>query len=594
MNIMNNVGSDINTLISDSNKMKNDITSMKSDISKILSMVTELKSQNQCSCNTKGQKQKDTTPTSVKAPSALNNPEFDLSIKAVGSDSPKSYAAAAKIPGAIPKKHTHANNVTTEEKVKNDTAPHPKSSVDSTTPQKSNPAPHTQKSESPSAKQHGRDSTPKLPPQTLRVILSDSMTRDVNSAELDPSGLTVVKTFGGFTISGLNSKLSQFPKSNRVEHVLTHIGINDCNSSGPPMVKTNTSRLILSLKLKFPQAKLTFSATLPTKHGYTEQIKAINKSISEVCEAKDVEFVDYGSEFDGVKEAYSPVEGDHIHLSSKGSEMLKSKFQKCLRLTPKPVHSEKEDEPAAAEPGQPIPTVVGNREGENVKKEDFNPEKLVSIDPETIREKDVFQAFGAPCSNGIETRDIIDDIFKRFPNTRSATSVMKVITYEKNGVTKYRLDSDGEKGASERIKLMMEKTGMKNCMVVITRHFGQHISLLRWTVIQNQFTKIAEKLGYKVPSMNINSMYPPKYSSSYQRAPRYPRNNPPVKPLLSWPYNKVQHPPTSPYYPQQQGYSMSHYLSGPGPLIGTSLQAHHGFDQPNWNSYNTWNNRGYT
>ncbi len=206
-----------------------------------------------------------------------------------------------------------------------------------------------------------------------------------------------------------------------------------------------------------------------------------------------------------------------------------------------------------------------------------------------IREKDVFQAFGAPCSNGIESRDIVDDIFKRFPNTRSATSVMKVITYEKNGVTKYRLDSDGEKGASERIKLMMEKTGMKNCVVVITRHFGQHISLLRWTVIQNQFTKIAEKLGYKVPSMNINSMYPPKYSS-YQQAPRYPRNNPPIKPLLSWPYNRVQHPHTSPYYSQQQGSTMSYYSSGPGSLMDTSFPDYHSFNQPNWNSYNTWNN----
>ena len=148
-----------------------------------------------------------------------------------------------------------------------------------------------------------------------------------------------------------------------------------------------------------------------------------------------------------------------------------------------------------------------------------------------IREKDVLQAFGAPCSSRIQSRDItciIDDIFKRFPNTLSNTYVMKVITYEKNGVTNYRLDSDGEKGASERINLMMEKTGMENCVIVITRHFGQHINLLRWTVILNQFTKIAEKLGYKVPSININSIYPQKYSSLYQRSPRYLQNNPTI------------------------------------------------------------------
>ncbi len=213
-------------------------------------------------------------------------------------------------------------------------------------------------------------------------------------------------------------------------------------------------------------------------------------------------------------------------------------------------------------------------------------EKLVHIEPEKVRGKDIFQAFGAPCKSSSDSRTVTEEIFKNFPDTLSATSVIKVACYEENNSTVFKLDNDGERGAGERIKKMMEKTGMKNCVIVIARHFGQHINQLRWTVIQNQFTRIAEKLGYKVPSMNIHAFFP-QYGTRYsmnQSASRYPQINSSarIEPLITWPYRKVQPPhpfPTNPYYP-----------TGSGPLMGNSFPASQGTSQRSWNSYNSWNN----
>ncbi len=606
INATNNIGSKVETLIVDSTQMKNDIATVKNDISKIMLLVTELNNQKKCKCS---------KTDAARSDSGLQMTDPPPHAKTVpnGQPIPKSYAAITQNTGASPE--TPQNKVkndaaVNQNKVKNDTATSQNNVKTTETPEgaqsqvKINPSlqnpVNTQKSPKPTPTPHVRDSTPKLSQETLRLVLSDSLTRDINALELDPSGLTQIKCFGGFTANALNNKLSQFPKSNKMSHVLTHIGINDVSSPTVPMVKTTTSRLITTVKLKFPNAKLTFSGILPTKHGYTSEIQRYNEAVSEVCKSKDVEFIEYGAAFDGVKQAYSSTESDHIHLGPKGSSMLMAKFQECFGLEAK----QTEEQASTTNSGHPIPTRVSGRDESQTTQSSFTPEKLVSIEPQTVRGKDVFQAFGAPCQSLAESRCITEEIFKKFPDTLNATCVIRATCVEVNGVLKYKLDNDGEKGACERIQPLMEKIGMKNCTIVITRHFGQHISTLRWTVIQSQLTQIAEKLGYTVPSLNIHNYVPRQTWSRGPRVQRYEQrsdytshkqngSNPYIKPLIdfnhTWPNKGYSIPQASqssyPYFPQY-GPSPSHYPSGRGSTAGYSFPASQGFSNNSWGSYN--------
>ncbi len=75
---------------------------------------------------------------------------------------------------------------------------------------------------------------------------------------------------------------------------------------------------------------------------------------------------------------------------------------------------------------------------------------------------------------------------------------------------------------------------MSNCIVVITRHYSQKMFSGRWTAIQNQFSIIAAKLGYSIPSsLDIHAYRRPyEQSNSYVRKPS-PVQYPHIPPLLS-------------------------------------------------------------
>ena len=98
------------------------------------------------------------------------------------------------------------------------------------------------------------------------------------------------------------------------------------------MTRTSVALLINGIKMKFPNATITFSAALPTREGTTKGIIAYNSSCSDVCFTKMAKHVDFSQHFLGKKNLYSTTENDHVHLGEEGTTLLTSLLRQCLGL----------------------------------------------------------------------------------------------------------------------------------------------------------------------------------------------------------------------------------------------------------------------
>ncbi len=268
---------EIVTISTSQNTMNNDIAKLKMDVAKILDIVTVIRDEGIL----KKSEKKDVATMTVKF-SSDGKPIHEVPQKAEDRKRDKST-------------------------LENGAASNPNSRKPETT---DTPTP----SDTNDKWSFVRDSTPYVNDNTENLILSDSLSRDVDQNKLDPRGLTQVKSFGGATSSSLERKLANFRKCNNVREVITHIGFNDTQST-IPMPKTNMTRLLDSIERKFPRAKITVSAVLPTKYGYIEKINNFNKAAAEVCSARNVKFRDFGSEFLNEKSLYSDKDGDNVHLA---------------------------------------------------------------------------------------------------------------------------------------------------------------------------------------------------------------------------------------------------------------------------------------
>ncbi len=489
-------------LLSKSNgKMESDITALRSDVSKIVTMLKELKQ------------------SKVKKDVETMTSKFDNVTGEPLPDGTKKKIAAAGT--------TYAQ-VTQKDEKKAATAPSAPAA------QPAAPlAPPTDTTKLPPVASKWnwvRDSTTIMNSKTENVVLADSLPRDVDQNVLDPSGLTQVKTYGGATVSTLCKKIAQFPKCNRVREVLCHIGFNDSQSTNP-MTRTNLSLLMNNIHSKFPHAKVTFSSVLPTKYGYLTKINDINEILSEHCRNKQVKLVDFGQKFLHKPELYSDKDGDNVHLGDKGTEILLQQFKQTLGLNPaqsasETSHTNGNGTTAVQNPiGQPIETVITPREEQdsensackedsarqneneiqdNVPKIDF-----VNIEAASVRHGNIFQAFGSKCKSRKEVNEFCAHIKKEFPATKDASSFMVAYSFDLNGTKVTGYDNDGENGAGPRMQKMMDIIGMQNSCVIISRHYKGKMFAGRWTVIQEQMSKVARLLGYSVPSsMNIHTFYP--------------------------------------------------------------------------------------
>ncbi len=85
------------------------------------------------------------------------------------------------------------------------------------------------------------------------------------------------------------------------------------------------------------------------------------------------------------------------------------------------------------------------------------PDGCVHIDPQTAVHGNIFQAFGAPCYSHDDVSEFCENIQKRFPATKTASSFMVVYSFNQNGKQTLSFRNDGEKGAGQKKLKMMVK-----------------------------------------------------------------------------------------------------------------------------------------
>ncbi len=413
--------------------MENDIRKLKADVAKILNIVTAMQNERIPVPPVKKDVETMTStlpaegpeePTNIQTPNECSTPSTHNAnpAKPVDANAVKEKSNQNTISPDIPVSNTpKTGNKLNNQDVPKQDVPTPKWSF-------------------------VRDSTPYIHYSTENVVLSDSLSRDVDPNILDPRGLTQVKSFGGATTATLNKKLAQFPKSNNVKQALCHIGFNDDSQ----LTRRNIDMLLASVQSKFPHARVIFSAVLPTKYGYISRINDYNRVLGESCRNKKVKLFDFGSNFLNNTSLYSDKDGDNVHLSEVGSGILLRMFQQALGLqqtqplqtpiessapkkenensndsntTPKKEHensndlNESQDQDVTTEnnetvtdgnEGQKIETVISDRIDPEEKTPAVStpssdsihgdlPDGSVHISPQTVQLGNVFQAFGAPC-----------------------------------------------------------------------------------------------------------------------------------------------------------------------------------------------------
>ncbi len=265
--------------------------------------------------------------------------------------------------------------------------------------------------------------------------------------------------------------------------------------------------------------------------------------------------MDFGTSFVGKKHLYSTADNDFVHLGAEGTVLLTTHLRQCFEQgdtdqspssssvkTDKSKQNHDEGIERDSEE-KTIPTRVTRDPPRHT-----NPQ-LVHTDSTTCEGGNVFRAFGGPCHGHEEARHFKCRLAMEFPEICSINNLMTVYCFtQENGELKWRCEDDGEKGASPRIKFLMEKMKMNNCIIVVTRHYGGKMFAGRWTAIQNQCAIIAAKLGYNVPrDLDIHAYQNPL--NNYRVPARQYSRVPPLIPFESQ--------PTGAYIPHKQNLQRS-------------------------------------
>ncbi len=511
-------------------KVEQDVADMKGVLSNVAKTVREIKEmmnrappvsarkndnvsgsdkQNNPNAHTKGQNDSKSPPSVIQTPNTQVNTRQSPSPQDVGT-TPNPQPSAHPMSSPKPKASPNLSKSTKKPDVPLDL---------STTTAKPTSAENTPKGATGDNTKMApkRDNTTKMNSQTLNLVLSDSLTRDIDEKILDPSGNTQVKSFGGCTVNGLARKVEQFPKSSNVKQVYAHIGFND-SSCINPMTRTSMSLLINGIKMKFPNATLTFSAALPTREGMTKGIKAFNDTCSEVCFNRMVRYVDHSERFLGKRNLYSATENDHVHLGEEGTTLLTSLLRQSLGLeTPINIpglnKTSGSEDKSESQKGEKIET--------RITREHPTPEippSFVHTEPLKYEGGNTFQAFAGACHSLEEARRFKCKVAQEFPDTCNADSVMTAYSFTDKGKKVNKCEDDGERGAGPRMQFLMNKINMENCIIVITRHYTKKIFEARWTAIQDQLCKVASKMEYNIPhDLDIHSFTRTMHYGSYEK-----------------------------------------------------------------------------
>jgi hypothetical protein len=199
----------------------------------------------------------------------------------------------------------------------------------------------TARSKKPHSEQCSASEHPKVqqPPQNSNrnhqnsiVLIGDSMIKNII-----PEKMTQRKvykyTYSGKTADQIASEVENINLHETPSHVIIHAGTNDLSLDSSNDCIVSIENLCSSVQNKFVNAKIGVSSIIVRDDiSVNDKIQEVNEGIKELCRNHNYSFIDNSN----IK--LNALNGSKLHLNTRGSALLASRFIKFLRgeLSPGP------------------------------------------------------------------------------------------------------------------------------------------------------------------------------------------------------------------------------------------------------------------
>ena len=162
------------------------------------------------------------------------------------------------------------------------------------------------------------------------VLVGDSMVKNINPRKLSRKRVSKF-TFPGKRAEEIAYEVKNISIHDQPTHVIIHAGTNNLPTDTSEQCIKNIKGLCISVKQRFPNAKLGISSIISRKDidvsGITRQV---NNQMKHICDESGYTFID-NSIIDE-----SGLNNSKLHLSPKGSALLATRFIKFINPSKQP------------------------------------------------------------------------------------------------------------------------------------------------------------------------------------------------------------------------------------------------------------------
>ena len=168
--------------------------------------------------------------------------------------------------------------------------------------------------------------------QNSIILIGDSMIKNI-IAEKITQRKVYKYTYSGKTADQIASEVENINLHEAPSHVIIHAGTNDLSLDSSNDCIHSIENLCLSVQNKFANAKIGVSSIIVRDDvSVNDKIQEVNEGIKESCRNRNYSFIDNSN----IK--LNALNGSKLHLNTRGSALLASRFIKFLRgeLSPGP------------------------------------------------------------------------------------------------------------------------------------------------------------------------------------------------------------------------------------------------------------------
>ncbi len=326
-----------------------------------------------------------------------------------------------------------------------------------------------------------------LGPETKKLLITDSVLRNINELVLDPQGSTEVKAFGGATIEEMESIIRNGPDLSDLDSITIHIGINNTGIQGYTDYKPALGKLARTVKSKAgPFASVTFTSALPCE-SRSLQVATLNDSIEAMCDEECFSYLELTRKFESAPGVVNQnLFFDKLHPNTEGDRLLIMTLRDWTS-TKRPQYVEHSLQDTTFAAGNTL-HLQGN----------------------------VFQSSATP----VRDRHDIWNAVQRHKAKRgmhTARHHMYAYRIRKSGKIIEHFDDDVEPGGGKAILDRMRAKGIINAVCIVSRWTGEHLGPRRFDVFASCAMEAWNKyMICSIPLMkpSMENQYQSQYSSS--------------------------------------------------------------------------------